>query len=828
MTFLRDLRIGFYSLMRTQGFAIVVVLTLALGIGANAAIFTLVRGVLLKPLVNRDEDRLIYIRQSATGMRMDNAAWSVPEIQDFETQIKTVSAFGDFSVLPFTMVGLGAPRSVQGGVVGGDYFEVMGLHPVLGRLIGPQDDGPSAAGVVVLTYRFWANTLQKDPSVIGKTVRLGSIGDRSATVIGVLEPCVPYPQDTEIIANVVTSPHHLSATMVTGRIHRMTELFGRLAPGASLEQARTELSSVYTTMKKDHPEAYPKQADFQISAKLLRDEITSGARTILWVLLAASGLVFIIACSNVANLILARTVRREGELAVRTALGATKGALRRMLLAESLLLCGAGAALGVVSAQPMVAILARYASRFSVRALDLTVDNSMLWVGAALAIVAAVILAFVPRLPSSGASNGLSLSSGSVRITGSTSNRQRLFAVTQIAASFVLLTGASALITTLIELQRTQTGLDMRHVLAVDVPAMTYGKSPQQVLDFYKEAMRRIDALPGVSKTAFGVVAPWRDADIFGPGLQFSADGHVHAQDQEDPRAQPRDISPGFFAALGVPILDGRDFNESDGKSDDLVVIVSETLAQRMFPGQDALNRHVYWTDPVLQIADGTDKEKARFMAPHRIIGVTADVDDEHVVPEPIVTVYSPFAEGGSIFGGHLCIHSSVNPYSLVSPVTHIIREMSADQPVEHAATLADIRAEVLTPERLNSVVFGVFAAVALVIAVVGVAGVLAFSVSARTRDFGIRLALGSQPGNLLRGVMTEGAIMAGAGLLAGAAFGFAAARLAGHYLLEVQMPGALPVVLSAVVLVTIAVVASMVPAARAARVDVIQALRTE
>jgi len=828
MTFLRDLRIGFYSLMRTQGFAIVVVLTLALGIGANAAIFTLVRGVLLKPLVNRDEDRLIYIRQSATGMRMDNAAWSVPEIQDFETQIKTVSAFGDFSVLPFTMVGLGAPRSVQGGVVGGDYFEVMGLHPVLGRLIGPQDDGPSAAGVVVLTYRFWANTLQKDPSVIGKTVRLGSIGDRSATVIGVLEPCVPYPQDTEIIANVVTSPHHLSATMVTGRIHRMTELFGRLAPGASLEQARTELSSVYTTMKKDHPEAYPKQADFQISAKLLRDEITSGARTILWVLLAASGLVFIIACSNVANLILARTVRREGELAVRTALGATKGALRRMLLAESLLLCGAGAALGVVSAQPMVAILARYASRFSVRALDLTVDNSMLWVGAALAIVAAVILAFVPRLPSSGASNGLSLSSGSVRITGSTSNRQRLFAVTQIAASFVLLTGASALITTLIELQRTQTGLDMRHVLAVDVPAMTYGKSPQQVLDFYKEAMRRIDALPGVSKTAFGVVAPWRDADIFGPGLQFSADGHVHAQDQEDPRAQPRDISPGFFAALGVPILEGRDFNESDGKSDDLVVIVSETLAQRMFPGQDALNRHVYWTDPVLQFADGTDKEKARFMAPHRIIGVTADVDDEHVVPEPIVTVYSPFAEGGSIFGGHLFIHSSVNPYSLVSPVTHIIREMSADQPVEHAATLADIRAEVLTPERLNSVVFGVFAAVALVIAVVGVAGVLAFSVSARTREFGIRLALGSQPGNLLRGVMTEGAIMAGAGLLAGAAFGFAAARLAGHYLLEVQMPGALPVVLSAVVLVTIAVVASMVPAARAARVDVIQALRTE
>src|SRR5712672_4661950 len=436
MSLFRDLRVAFYSLLRTKGLAITVILTLALGIGANAAIFTLGRGVLLKPLVNRDEDHLIYIRQSAPGIHNENVTFSVPEIQDLRANVKNLSAFRDFSTMDFTMIGLGEPRSIRGGVGGGTYFEVMGLRPALGRLIGPQDDGPQAAGVVVLTYRFWTTALHKHPSVIGKTVRLGSIGDRSATVIGVLEPCVPYPQDTEIISNVVTSPHHLSATMVTGRIHRMTELFGRLAPDATLDQARAELSSVYSAMKKDHPEAYAQEANFQIGVKLLRDEITSGARTVLLVLLAASGLVFIIACSNVANLVLARTVRREGELAIRAALGAGPGALRRILLAESLLLCGAGAALGVMSAQPMVAILARYASRFSVRAVDLTVDNSLLWVGAALAVVAAVILAFVPRLPSADTSNGLSLSSGSARITGSTSRRQRIFAVTQIAASF--------------------------------------------------------------------------------------------------------------------------------------------------------------------------------------------------------------------------------------------------------------------------------------------------------------------------------------------------------------------------------------------------------
>ena len=459
------------------------------------------------------------------------------------------------------------------------------------------------------------------------------------------------------------------------------------------------------------------------------------------------------------------------------------------------------------------------------RALDLTVDSSLLWMGVALAVVAAVILAFVPRLPSANASNGLNVASGSVRITGSTSRRQRAFAVTQIAASFILLAGASMLVTTLIALQQTQTGVDTRRVLAVDVPATSYGKTPQQVLDFYKESIRRIEALPGVTKTAFSTLAPWRDADTVGIGLQFSGDGHAHGKD--DPRAQWRTISPAFFAALGVPILEGRDFNDLDSENNEPVVIVSETLAQRMFPGQDPINRHVYWTDPVLEFLPGSEAEKSRFKSPHRIIGIAADMDDLHIVPEPNSTIYGTFADS-PMFGGHLFIHTTANPYSLVTPVTKIIRQMSADEPVEHAATLEDIRAKVLAPNRLSSLVFGVFAGVALLIAVVGVAGVLAFSVSARTREFGIRLALGSQPENLLRGVVAEGAVMAAVGVLAGAAFGFVAARLAGSYFGDLKMPGALPVIVSAFVLLGAAVVASIFPAARAARVDVTQALRSE
>ena len=691
----------------------------------------------------------------------------------------------------------------------------MGLKPILGRLIEGSDDGPKAAGVAVLTYRFWTTSLGSDRTLIGRTVRLG---DRTATIIGVLEPSVPYPSETEIIANVVTSPHHLSATMVDGRVHRMTELFGRLAPGATLDQARAELRTVHTSMMQQHPESYPKNGDFRVDAVKLRDQVTSSARTVLLVLLAASALVFVIACSNVANLILARTVRREGELAIRAALGATAGALRRVLLAESLLLCGAGAVLGVVLARPMVAVLAKYAARFSVRALDVTVDATLLWVGVALAIAASVLLAFVPRLPSPESANGLGLSSGSVRITSGTNRRLRGFAVVQIAASFVLLAGAGMLVAALMALQEANAGLNM-NVLALNVPIVSYERKPQELATMYEEALRRISQLPGVERVAIGTIVPWRDAGTFGPGFQFTVEGYAKGNGEEDPRARFRTVSPGFFSALGVPIVAGRDFTDADRRDGERVVIISESLAKRMFPNRDALNRRLRWTDPVMKFIDVSTEGR-------RIVGIAADIDDENIVPGPALTVYHPF--GQEIGGGRLFVHARSNPYALVPPITKIIRDLSADQPVEKAATLADARAEVLAPDRLNTLVFGGFAGVALVIAIVGVAGVLAFSVSARTREFGIRLAIGSAPQHLLGRVLREGAAIASLGIVCGIGGGFVLARVAGAFIQGIRIPGALPLAAAAVVLVGAAIVASLMPAARAARVDVIRALRAE
>jgi predicted permease len=810
----RDMRVGIRSLRRTKALSITVVVTLALGIGANAAIFSVVRGVLLDPLVNRDADRLIYIRQSAPGIGAENMTLSVPEIDDFKARATSISAFGDFSTVEFTMTGLGIEsRTVRAGVVNGSFFEVMGLRPVLGRLLDVQDDGPEAAGAVVLTHRFWTTSLNSDPSVIGKTIRLGP---GMATVVGVLEPSVPYPADTEIIANVVTSPHHLGAMMVTSRTHRMTELFGRLTPGVSLDTARTELTAIHADIMREHPEAYSASADVKLRVTTLRDQIVAPAQTTLLLLLASAGIVFVIACSNVANLILARSVRREGELVVRDALGASRGALRRALLAESLVLCGAGAVLGVALAHPLVAIVARYASRFSVRALDVTVDASLLWVGAGLAIAAAVFLAYIPRLPSPHASTGRARASGSARITSGANRRLRVFATTQIAFSFVLLSGAAMLLAALVALQTAATGYNMRQVLAFDIPPSATGSGFGEVVDLSLEATRRISELPGVKGVAASSFVPWRDAGSF-PHFQFLAEGYTPEDGEEPPHARIRMVTPGFFAALGVSFLGGRDFNDGDRADSERVVIVSESIAERLFPNHNALNRNLWWTES----GPGFCRPQ-----PCRIVGVVADVDDENVIPGPALTIYHPMRQAG--VSGRLFVHASGDPYALVPEVTRVIRAISADQPVERAATLEDVRAEVLAPDRLNAFVMSGFAGVALLIAVVGVAGVLAFSASARTREFGVRLAMGASPRDLLMRVLREGTLIVAIGIVAGAAGGYAFAGVVRSIVENVRLPDALPLLGAAAVLIGAGILASLMPAAKASNVDVVEALRSE
>jgi putative ABC transport system permease protein len=354
-------------------------------------------------------------------------------------------------------------------------------------------------------------------------------------------------------------------------------------------------------------------------------------------------------------------------------------------------------------------------------------------------------------------------------------------------------------------------------VLAVNVPIVSYDRPHEQIVGFYREVIRRVSEIPGVARVSVGTAVPWRDRGFF--SAQFTIEGYAKADGEEDPRARFRTVSPGFFDSLGVPIIAGRDFNANDRRDSEKVVIISQSVAKRMFPAQDALNRKLLWTDPVMKFID-VDTE------PRRIVGIVADVDDENIVPGEAMTVYHPLEQ--EIGGGRLFVHAAgVDPKALVPTITRIIRQLSSEQPVENANTLEEIRAEVLTPNRLNAVVGG-FAIVALAIALVGVAGVLAFSVSARTREFGVRLAIGSEPRHLLAGVLREGAVIAVAGIVTGVVGGLLLARVVGSYIQEVTLPGFVPIVASAAVLVTAAVLASLMPAARASRVDVMQALRTE
>jgi predicted permease len=396
----------------------------------------------------------------------------------------------------------------------------------------------------------------------------------------------------------------------------------------------------------------------------------------------------------------------------------------------------------------------------------------------------------------------------------------KAFALVQIAICFVLMAAAAATVNTLLSLESVRSRFDTRHILAINIPVMRDGRSNGEIVDFYREVMSQVRGLPGVASAGLSTAAPWRDRGNF--ELEFAIDGATPATGEKRHRANYQVVSPGFFATLAVPLLAGRDFNDADRQDSEPVAVVSESLAREAFPDGNALNHHIVFNDPILKFAP-------MFVpVPRRIVGIVADVDNNGLQPRPTMAIYHSFDQDRANIGGRLLVETRSDPYALVQPITAVVRKLYANQPVERASTLEDIRAEVLSPERLNALVSAVFAGVALLIAVVGVGGVLAFSVSGRTREFGIRLAIGSQPRHLLMRVIAEGAVMAIVGLAFGLLFGYALAQAAGTFIGDLKMPGAMPLIASGLVLLIAAVTAAAIPAARAARIDVLQALRAE
>src|SRR3569833_584315 len=447
-----DVRFALRSLRRSPAFTATVVVTLALGTGANTAMFTLLRGTLLKPLPNRDGDQLVYIRQPARGLNTRNAQFSVPEIADIRSGVDALSQVADFSPSSFSIVDAeGHPTVINAGVVSGNYFDVMGLKPEAGRLTTTADDDPSAPSVTVLSHAFWMDHFGGDADVIGKKIRLDST---LSTVIGGVQPAPQYPFATDVLVNIVSSSHHLSAAMVTSRTHRMTEVFARLAPRRELTEARAEVERVTSNMRRDHPEAYPVKAGYGIDVTTLREAVNERATLMFWVLMGAATFVLLVAIANVSNLTLMRGAQREREMVVRAALGAGRGRLRRLLLVENLVLALIGGVLGIAVSLASLKLITGFAAQLTARAAEITVDATVLGVALATSVAAALVLSFVPRIGNLRVIGAALAPAGRRATLGAGAKRfQRSLVVVQLSVCMVLLTGAGLLLRTLVVLE---------------------------------------------------------------------------------------------------------------------------------------------------------------------------------------------------------------------------------------------------------------------------------------------------------------------------------------------------------------------------------------
>ena len=807
-----DIRYALRALRHSPAFTAVVVLTLALGIGANTAIFSVVRAVLLKPLPHREGDRLIYLRQSTDGPAGENVLFSVPEVRDLRNGARSLAGIAEFSPFPFTLQGDDDAVRMEAGLVTGNFFEVMGLAPVLGRLTLPSDDGTGVPPVMVLTHEYWMKRFGGDSSIVGKQVRLDG---GSVTVIGVVQPAPFFPGRVDALLNMVISPHHTSALMVEGRTHRMTELIARLAPGASVEQAKAEVVAVHARMQSDYKEAYDPGSHYRVAVIPFKEVLGERARLTLWLLMGAAAFVMIISAANVANLTLMRGVRREHELVVRAALGAGVARLRRLLLAENLVLTLMGATLGVIIAIGGVRLLVSLAARYSPRASEIRLDVVALGFTLALSVTIALLLSFVATLPKEGTFASW-ISAGARRMSGGLRKQrlQRGLVIAQVAVSVMLLAGAGLLTRSMIQLSQVNTGLKTEEVLTMQVSLLELRTALDPRADVaakerYDRMRLEIGALPGVSEVGLGSTMPLRGAQI---RFDVKAEGKALAVGEAMPNAELRTANPEYFRAAGIPLLQGREFSTTDLAGSGKVVIINQTLAAKFFSGGDPVGKRIAWTGDVLRFTPISGDWRT-------IVGVVGNTQDGGLDAAPRAVVFMPFAQMLAI-GGGLVIRADSNAAALAAAATRIVRRIAPTAPIENVLTVAQIKDQSVSPRRLNAALVSLFGILAVIIAAVGIAGVLAFSVSARTNEIGIRMSFGADSGRVQRMILKEGGVLLVIGLVLGVAGAFFAARVIRGLLFGVAPHDPVTFIGVAALMAAIGIGACWIPALRAARID--------
>jgi putative ABC transport system permease protein len=713
-----------------------------------------------------------------------------------------------------------------GGLVTANYFQVLGIRPLHGRTLVPDDDEVGAPPVMVLTHDYWTRMFGADPQIVGQTVKLTT---KNVEVVGVLEPGSHYTgrRKPDVFTNYTTNDHYTGAAMRDARNHRMTDVFGRLAPGATFQTAQAELTQINGRLQEEFRDAYPEVFGFEITARPWQEVLTESARPTFLIMMGTVLMVLLLACANVANLTLTRLIQRERELAVRAALGASRKRIRRQLFTENLILALARAGFGLIVAYAGLDLLVSYANRFTVRSEEIGLDGTVLAFTLVVGVGIAMVLAWAPSLPFT-SEIGISLNQSGGRNSSGISRRQLqgLLVVSQLALSFTLLTGAGLLVRSLFKLQRVDAGFEQGTVVTLQSPNFTSLTSEEQQTLFSGTA-ERMRSYPGVQSAAYASWAPLQSVPP--AALVIEVEGLAEVQ-ASTPMGLFNTVSPDYFRTVGATLLRGRSFDRDDAPEADSVVIVNESLSSAYFGSEDPVGRRIRWQNT-----------RGAWQPWQRMVGVVANTRDVGIAQADVHVIYQEttqaVARGGGVAGvtggggfpaQTMLVRTTGQTGPVVRQVTDIIHETDPERPVDNVLTLDELLREDIAPQRLNATLFSTFAILALAVAGVGVLGVLAFSVSQRTKEFGVRLALGAEQGQVLRMVLGEGARLVLAALAIGGVASVMLSSLLSGLLYEIEPTDPVTFVTVGAVLAVVALVAAFVPTRRATRVDPIDALRAE
>jgi putative ABC transport system permease protein len=800
----QDARIAVRTLARTPAFTLLAIVTIALGIGANTAVFSMVNGVLLRRLPYIGNERLVRLLQPSATQA--DARFSVTEIGDYGRQVPELAAISEYHSMPFQLYGRGEPQRVQTGVVSDNFFTMLGVQPMLGRLFVPGEEAVGAPAVVVLSHRYWREQMGGDPFVIGTTF---TMNDHVHTIIGVLPPLPTYPDANDIWMPAGACPFRSSPQVLNSRNGRMLQAFAVIKPGASIEQAHNSVQLVSTRLHSSFPEAYPAARNLQVSTIPLREELTRQSRPLFLTLLATAGFVLLIAAANFANLTLSRQLRRGQEIALRTALGAGRVQLFRQLVTESLVVTLAGGALGILIAQGGLGLLRSFATTVTPRADEIALDLRVLAFAFGASVVVGLIAAVLPLgrpIPSL----GQTLREGAVSTTGSRSDvRLRdLLVLVQVAVAFVLLIGAGLMVRSLVKLQRVDGGYETSGVLTARVDLnWTRYTTPAQVREFADGLMTRLSGTPGVTSIAFASDFPLLNGQ---PSAQpFLIRGMEPREGEPGPTSDVSSVSPDYFRTIGVPLLKGSGF-PAVSDSANPTVLISQRLATTYWPSRDPVGQQV------------SLNQGRRWLT---IAGIVGDVRQNGLAEGIQDQIYLPF--GVSPTSDIRVMMRATGDAMLLAPqLRAAVKAIDDKQPIVSVQTLDQLRGQRLSEPRVTTVLLLAFAILSLVITAGGLAGAVAYGVNQRLNEIGIRVALGAGPVSVLSSVMRQGVAIVIVGLLVGAAGALLTTRLISGLLFAVAPNDIATYVGVAVTLLVVALLAAYLPARRALRVDPIQALR--